>query len=100
VDVRVTDPFPPGLTFVSAFVPTQGSYDPATGTWSVGALDAGARASLQVVARVDVLGPVVNTAVASAVGLDPSLSDLTASAPVTGERTGDLISKDFYLSLP
>src|SRR5260370_928892 len=35
--VRVTDLLPVGLTFVSA-APSQGSYDSATGLWTVGTL--------------------------------------------------------------
>jgi hypothetical protein len=96
----VSDPFAPGLTFVSASAPSQGGYNPSTGVWTVGTLEAGARASLEVVARVDGVGPVVNTAIASAVAIDPSLSNLTASAPVMGLLTGDLISKFYFLSLP
>ena len=40
--VTVTDLLPAGLTFVSA-TPSQGTYDPATGLWTVGTVNAGPR---------------------------------------------------------
>src|SRR5262245_37990570 len=73
--VRVTDPLPAGLTFVSA-TPSQGSYDPVAGIWDVGALAAGAAATLQIQARVVSILAQPNTATAIPGGqLDPDLSN-------------------------
>src|SRR5262249_22587646 len=44
--VVVTDPFPPGLVFVSAAAPSQGTYHPAQGVWTVGTMANGAAATL------------------------------------------------------
>src|SRR4029079_621460 len=49
--VVVSDPLPPGLTFVNA-VPSQGTYSPTTGRWAVGTLAAGATATLVITAQV------------------------------------------------
>jgi uncharacterized repeat protein (TIGR01451 family) len=53
-NVRVSDRLPVGLAFVAA-TPSQGSYDPVSGEWSVGALASGAQATLTI--EVTVLGP-------------------------------------------
>jgi uncharacterized repeat protein (TIGR01451 family) len=99
VNVVVSDPFPVGLAFVSAGTASQGSFDPATDVWTVGNVEAGSAATLQVVAQIQVLGPLTNTATVSGVAIDPSLSDPTSSATVTGMRTANMVSKAFFLSL-
>jgi uncharacterized repeat protein (TIGR01451 family) len=96
-NVSVSEPFPTGLIFVSAAAPRQGVFDPTTDVWTVGTMAAGAQASLQITAEVMVLGPIVNTAIASAVNIDPSLSDLASSAAVTTMRPANLVSKQLFL---
>lgn len=59
--VAVADQLPPGLTFVSA-APSQGSYDRASGVWTVGTISAGSSASLQLAATVNTTAAVTNTA--------------------------------------
>src|SRR5262249_39560700 len=56
------DPLPPGLTFVSA-MPSQGSYDPATGQWAVGSLAMNESEVLALTVDVTRTGTIVNTAV-------------------------------------
>ncbi len=53
--VVVSAPIPEGLSLVSA-VPSQGTYDPATGTWTVGPIAAGADTQLVLNTVVDVRG--------------------------------------------
>src|SRR6185295_8884474 len=48
-DVVLSDPLPPGVTFVSADA-SQGSYDHATGLWAIGTLPAGVSATLRIMA--------------------------------------------------
>lgn len=50
-NVVVTDLLPADLDFVSSN-PSQGSYDDVTGIWTVGSIDAGGDATLQIVATV------------------------------------------------
>jgi large repetitive protein len=59
--VAVADQLPQGLTFVSA-APSQGSYDRASGVWTVGTVSAGSSASLQLAATVNTTAAVTNTA--------------------------------------
>jgi large repetitive protein len=59
--VAVTDKLPVGLGFVSSTT-SQGSYDSGTGLWNVGSLAPNVGATLEIVARVDRLGPLTNIA--------------------------------------
>lgn len=63
--VAVRDQLPAGLTYVSS-TPSVGTYNSGTGVWSVGNLASGVSATLQLVARVDSLGAITNTAQVSA----------------------------------
>ncbi len=49
--VLLSVPIPAGFTYTFSTV-TQGSYDPATGSWSVGTLAVGANATLEITAKV------------------------------------------------
>ncbi|HEY1859584.1 MAG TPA: DUF11 domain-containing protein, partial [Gemmataceae bacterium] len=98
VNVIVTDPLPAGITFVSAVSPSQGSFDPATRTWTVGNLANGTTATLQIVAQVTLPGSITNTAQAAAGSFDPDLSNNQASAALTSILPAALISKRFLLA--
>ncbi len=65
-NVAVKDQLPAGLVFVSA-TPAQGTYNNATGIWTVGSLNALASASLTIVAQVTSISAVTNVAEVSAV---------------------------------
>ncbi len=96
--VMVVDPLPPGLVFVSAATPSQGTYNSATGIWTVGMLANGASATLRVTARVMATGPIVNTARGSALEFDPILANNVASATVIGLNPAPVISKRLFLA--
>jgi uncharacterized repeat protein (TIGR01451 family) len=96
-DVTVTDRFP-GVTVVGPDTASQGTFDPASGIWTVGTLTNGAIATLTVTVRVDVLGHIINTAIAAADQFDPALSRLINTATLTGEMDPGDISKRFFLS--
>jgi uncharacterized repeat protein (TIGR01451 family) len=96
--VVVSDPFPPGLVFVSADPPSQGSYDPATGTWTVGNLGFGVVATLRVTARVTALGTLVNTARATSTAIDPMPANNVSSVFVIGLNPASGISKRVFLA--
>ena len=70
------DQLPAGLTFVSA-TPSAGAYVAATGVWTVGTINAGANATLQIVAKVTASGAITNTA------------EVTASAAPDPDSTPD-----------
>jgi len=82
-NVAVTDLLPAGLTFVSS-TPSQGSYVSGTGVWTVGSINSGANATLQIVATVITTGAKVNTA------------ELTAADPFDPDSTpgNNLASED------
>lgn len=63
--VTVTDVLPAGLTFVSA-TPSTGTYNNTTGLWTVGSINNGGNASLNIVATVATSDVKVNTAQVSA----------------------------------
>jgi uncharacterized repeat protein (TIGR01451 family) len=78
--VVLSDPFPKGLVFVSAGAPSQGTYDPAKGIWTVGTLASGAAATLRVTFRVMKMGTIVNTAHVTELEFDPVLANNIAVA--------------------
>ena len=58
--VTLTDILPAGLTYISD--DSGGDYVPGTGIWTVGALNVDNSAALQITARVDNAGEIINTA--------------------------------------
>lgn len=88
VSVRLS--LSPGLRLVSA-TPPVGTFDAATSTWSVGAVDAGVIHSMPVVVIAELATTYLMTARASALGFDPDLTNnelalllnATSSADVT-----------------
>ena len=87
--VVIADPLPAGLTYLSDT--SGGAYNPVTGIWSVGALNAGSGAVLQITARVDIAGEIINTARITASSLpDPDGTNNESSAvvnPAAGHTT-------------
>ncbi|MBB4801622.1 gliding motility-associated-like protein/uncharacterized repeat protein (TIGR01451 family) [Flavobacterium nitrogenifigens] len=81
--VQVTDVLPSGYTF-TGFTVSTGTYDTATGIWTVGNLVTGDAETLQLVARVNPTGNYTNTAEVTAANLpDPD------STPNNGITTED-----------
>ena len=86
-DVTVVDVLPAGLSYDSSHT-SQGSY--AGGTWSVGTLANGQEATLGLVARVNVTGPITNAATATSSSTDTNPDNNSGSAVVTGIASADL----------
>ncbi|OWY62813.1 hypothetical protein B7486_56420, partial [cyanobacterium TDX16] len=82
-NVVVDDQLPAGVTHVSDD-PSQGDYAPGTGEWSVGDLDAGEQATLEITVRVTAPGDITN--VAEVTGVD---QDDVDSTPDNGVPTED-----------
>ncbi|WP_163401054.1 DUF11 domain-containing protein, partial [Flavobacterium fluviatile] len=79
--VTVTDQLPSGYTYVS-YTATAGTYDTATGVWTVGSLANTAIQTLQITATVNPTGTYLNTAEVTASDLpDPN------STPANGDTT-------------
>ena len=80
--VVVVDELPAGFSYLDSTA-DQGSYDSATGLWTVGSLANGASAGLSIEAVVTTSGPYLNTASVSAETFDPDLSNNEAEAEVS-----------------
>ena len=88
--VIIADTLPAGLTFVSA-TPSQGTYNSATGTWTVGSLDLQNDATLSIVTTADQPGALVNNAAVSTQDqFDPNPLNNSAAASVNAAPNADL----------
>jgi uncharacterized repeat protein (TIGR01451 family) len=74
--VSVTDQLPPSATFVSA-APSRGSYSEAGGTitWTLGTMESGATATLEIVVNPRTAGTITNRVSISATASDPNLAN-------------------------
>ncbi len=93
-NVQVTDPLPSGLTFVSATA-SQGTYNSATGVWSVGTVDvAGGVRNLVINATVVSPAAQTNTAtITHADQFDPNTANTIATATETPQQADLVLSK-------
>ncbi|WP_307530168.1 PKD-like domain-containing protein [Pedobacter sp. W3I1] len=83
IGVSATDLLPSGYTYVSNVAATGTSYDPATGLWSIGSMNAGQSLTLTITAKVNNSGNYNNIATVTGSQAEPVLSNNTASASVT-----------------
>jgi LPXTG-site transpeptidase (sortase) family protein len=89
--VVVTDILPAGLTYVSSTASGITSYNSGTGAWTIGPLANGATATLSIVATVNTISPVTNTATKSAeVQPDPNAANNSASSTITPTAVADI----------
>ena len=92
-NAQVTDLLPAGLSFVSA-APSQGTYNPATGLWSVGTVNVGSPATLVVQATVTSPSPQTNTAtITHSDQFDPNTANNTASVTQTPQQADLALTK-------
>ena len=87
--IQVSDLLPSGLTFVSS-TGTLGTYDDATGIWSLGTLSNGTAASLNITATVLGSGNYTSTATISAIETDTDASNDVSSLTITPIPRADL----------
>jgi large repetitive protein len=59
-NVTVLDRLPAGVSYVSSS-PSQGTFDPTSGRWTVGSVSQGTNVTLRIVAKVTQLGAQINT---------------------------------------
>ncbi|RYD92390.1 MAG: DUF11 domain-containing protein, partial [Sphingobacteriales bacterium] len=69
-NVKVTDVLTAGYTYVSSTV-TTGTFDSASGTWTIGNMSNGANATMTITAKVNAVGPYSNTATIAGSEADP-----------------------------
>jgi large repetitive protein len=97
--VVVRDALPTGLELVSA-TPSVGGYDATTGRWNVATLAANANATLSVVARVNTVQPVTNTAeVVSSGTFDPNSTPNNNNAAENDQASAALTPQAADLSI-
>src|SRR5262249_41041403 len=90
--VVATDALPAGLLFVMA-MPSQGSFNAGNGQWFIGTLANGATVTLQITGIVAAIGPITNTASATALQADPDLANNVSSVTIDGMLAAGQISK-------
>jgi uncharacterized repeat protein (TIGR01451 family) len=89
-NVRVTEPLPPGLQFVSAAA-SQGSYASGSGVWLIGGVPNGGTATLDIVANVVGTAPINNTAaILSADQFDGNAANNTSTTITVTPQYHDL----------
>ncbi len=99
-NVTLQDILPAGLTFVMA-LPGQGTYDPATGVWTVGTVADGSSAILTIQAMVASPDPTTNTAtITHSDQFDPNPGNNTASTVVTPQQADLALTKSVNLATP
>ena len=86
-DVVVTNTLPAGLTFVKALSTTQGSYNAATHTWTVGTVAPGVTPVLRLVVVVGRAGQFEVGSSATGTGLDGTTSSLDVTGAITGVQS-------------
>jgi uncharacterized repeat protein (TIGR01451 family) len=87
--VEVSAPLPVGLTYVSD--DGGGAYNPATGQWTVGALNNGANKTLHIVVRVDTTDVEVAAAqITNGSPLDTNPANNQATVTVSAPRSADI----------
>ena len=77
-NVTVGDLLPDGVKFISS----DGQYDPVTGVWFVGDLDANERVTLKIVVQVIKVGNIINNVNVTGTGHDTNLTNNNASVSV------------------
>jgi uncharacterized repeat protein (TIGR01451 family) len=91
--VQVTDLLPAGVSFVSAN-PSQGSYDNASGVWTVGTVGPGVPQTLSITATVVSPAAQTNTGtISDADQFDPTAANNSASATETPQQADQAITK-------
>ena len=78
-NVTVGDLLPDGVKFISS----DGQYDPVTGVWFVGDLDANESATLKIVVQVIKVGNIINNVNVTGTGHDTNLTNNNDSVSVT-----------------
>jgi uncharacterized repeat protein (TIGR01451 family) len=86
-DVVVTNTLPEGLTFVRALSATQGNYNAATHTWTVGTVAPGTIPVLRLIVLVNAAGRLESGTTATGTGFDATLSKLDVTGAITGVKS-------------
>jgi uncharacterized repeat protein (TIGR01451 family) len=95
--VTVTDTLGSGLLFARVVSASHGSFNPATGTWTIGALPAGQIAVLRMAVVVNKFAQIDSPAsITGGTGYDPARSKVDATAVITGVRPNGQATWAFF----
>ena len=86
VGVQVADKLPQGLTFVK-YAASTGTYDPATGIWTIGDLKNGETAWINITSTVDQVGNITNNASVTSLTYDPNIEGGSSSASIDAQQS-------------
>ncbi|HEX2912658.1 MAG TPA: SBBP repeat-containing protein [Chloroflexia bacterium] len=99
-NVKITDQPPSGLTAVKATV-TMGTYDPASGLWTIASLPAGQSAVLTLEATIGQAGSLTNTATLTALDqFDTNPNNNTAQVTLSITSADVSVQKSVDISAP
>ncbi|WP_180856380.1 Ig-like domain-containing protein, partial [Flavobacterium panici] len=96
--VSVNDLLPSGYTYVSS-TPSVGVYDSASGSWSIGDVDAQTSVTLKITATINTTGNYTNTASLPA-SIDTNTANNSASAAVTPKTSNLIITNPAAICAP
>jgi len=86
-DVVLTNTLPEGMSFVKVLNATQGNYNAATHTWTVGMVAPGTIPVLRLIVMVNKPGKLESGTTATATGHDETLSKLDVTGAITGVKS-------------
>jgi len=89
VNSRLTDVLPNGLILLGSN-PSQGTFNPSTGLWSIGDLLNGQRVTLTLTCKVNGTGSITNVANVSSDTIDPILPNNNDSVTINAQPSVDL----------
>ena len=99
-NATILDVLPANVSYVSSSA-SQGTYDTATGVWTVGALDVTATETLSLLVRVTASGAATNTATRQASApVDPNPANDSGSATATPALIADLAIAKGLMTAP
>ena len=96
--VAVTDQLPAGVE-LQDHTASQGTYDPATGIWTVGTIDVGDEATLELEVKVTGSGPITNTAQVTGANEDDLDSTPANGVPAEDDQDSTVLSSDPVIDL-
>jgi len=88
--IQVKDTLPAGMTYISNS-PSKGSFNSATGIWTVGTLASGSNATLQLTVRVNTSVPITNSAEVTAANESDPDSTPNNNAPAEDDQASTSI---------
>jgi uncharacterized repeat protein (TIGR01451 family) len=94
--VSVPNTLGPGLTLITPLTVTQGSYNAATKSWTVGTVAPGTIAVLRLLVEVAKIGQISSPVALTGTGYDTTTSKVNSTAVVTGVKPSGIPSWSYF----